>query len=195
MNKMKVDDFVSKLESIAKQKTDYRLGKFLNTKNKGVLLSDCSGLIKGILWGYPEKGRYKNNGIPDVNANTIISKYCTNVTSDMSKLKKGYVVWLTGHVGVYVGNGYVIECTPAWNGGVQKVKRSKRNWIKGGALNWIDYSSIKTTSIDYNKIAKEVIRGDFGNGHTNRENKIKEKYGKDVDYNKVKQLVNEIMKK
>lgn len=192
---MKVNDFIKKLEEVENMKTSYKLGKFLNTKNKGVLLADCSGLIKGILWGYPSNGQYKSNGVPDVNANTIISKYCKNVTTDMTKLKKGYAIWLSGHIGVYVGNGYVIECTPNWNNGVQKVKRTKRNWTKCGALNWIDYSEEKkTTAIDYNKIAKEVLRGEYGNGHATREKKIKAKYGDSVDYNKVKELVNKLAK-
>ena len=60
----------------------------------------------------PDKGRYCSNGVPDVNANTMISKYCTGVTSDMSKLRKGMAVWMSGHIGIYCGNGVVVESSP-----------------------------------------------------------------------------------
>ena len=56
MAKMKVKDFIDKAVQVEKLPTLYGWGKFMNSKNGKYYLCDCSGLIKGILWNYPEKG-------------------------------------------------------------------------------------------------------------------------------------------
>ena len=157
MAKMKVDDFCAKAIEVEKLPTLYKLGKFMNSKSGRFLLCDCSGLIKGILWGYPEKGKYKSNGVSDWNADTIISK-CSNVTTDFSKLEPGWAVWMKGHIGIYVGNGVVIESSPIWEDGIQKTyptgcsvsnkhKLHARKWTKCGKMSmWIDYTTSKPES-------------------------------------------------
>ena len=185
--KMKTNEFIKELKRVEKQPTLYKWGTFLNKYNGRYLLSDCSGLIKGILWGYPDNGKYASNGVPDINANTIISK-CKDVSTDFSKIKKGEFVWMDGHCGVYIGNGQVIESSPAWENGVQITKLSQRKWKKHGKLPWIDYSttsssSTSTSSLDsaITVIAQYVIKGTYGNGHTTRLNGI---------YDDVQNLVN-----
>lgn len=105
---------------------------------------DCVGLIKGILWGwsgdlrkYHGGARYNSNGVPDVTANMMINK--CNPSKNFDDIIPGEVVWLEGHVGVYIGNGQVIECTPAWKNGVQITSLKNRKWIKHGKLPWIVY--------------------------------------------------------
>lgn len=179
---MKVNDFINELKRVEKLPTLYKWGTFLNKYNGRYLLSDCSGLIKGILWGYPDNGKYTSNGVPDYNANTIITK-CKNVSTDFSKIKKGEFVWMYGHCGIYIGNGQVIESSPAWENGVQITKLSQRKWKKHGKLPWIDYDEDDTQISDNTNvsgdlnfaisiIAKYVIRGTYGNGHTTRSNGI-----------------------
>ena len=124
---------------------------------------DCSGLIKGILWGWNGStlksnggAKYASNGVPDINANTMItSKYCTGVSTDFKNIKVGEIVWTTGHVGIYVGNGLVVESTPSWEDGVQitglknlgvKEGYNNRAWKKHGKLKYIDYSSSNTVN-------------------------------------------------
>lgn len=111
---------------------------------------DCAGLIKGILWGWAGTkntnyggAKYEANKVPDTNANGMI-KYCTGVSADFSNIEIGELLWLTGHVGVYVGNGKVVEATPSWKNGVQVTDIHSRKWTKHGKLPWITY--IKTTA-------------------------------------------------
>ena len=108
---------------------------------------DCVNMIKGILWGWngdTSKNNggavYTSNGVPDVSANGMIN-LCKNVTSDFSNIDIGEAVWMNGHIGVYIGNGEVVECTPAWQNKVQITKLSQRNWLKHGKLPYITYQT------------------------------------------------------
>jgi hypothetical protein len=176
---MNVDDFIAKILEYEKMPTIYKLGKFMNSYRKGkngkFLECDCSGLIKGTLWGYPYNGKY-GNIYPDVNANTIMSTYCYNQSSDFSKISKGEFVWMDGHIGVYIGNGKVCECSPKWENGIQITNLNARNWKKHGYSRWLDYSSnssgISSKTWDIERIARDVINGKYGNGHETRKRNI-----------------------
>lgn len=120
--------------------------KMINNANSNTFGFDCVCLIKGILWGWNGNvnktyggAKYKANGVPDVGANGIL-KYCTNVSTDFKNIIPGEIVWMDGHVGIYIGNSEVVECTPAWKNNVQITKLSKRKWLKHGKLKFIDYT-------------------------------------------------------
>lgn len=116
---------------------------------------DCVCLIKGILWGWTgDKSKqyggavYKSNGVPDFSATAAIS-YCTKTSNDFRGIVPGALLWMSGHVGIYIGDGLAIECTPSWDDGVQttavgnigKVKGyNTRTWKMWGLLPWIDYT-------------------------------------------------------
>lgn len=133
----------------------YKLGTFFNKRNmSGKYQCDCSGVIKAIFWGYP-KGScdYESNGLKDINANTMI-KNCTSTSTDFSKIVSGAIVWLDGHIGIYVGNGIVIESTPKWKNGIQKTyckgspysnnyKLNERKWTKWGKFKYVEYATVK----------------------------------------------------
>lgn len=113
---------------------------------------DCVCLIKGVLWGW--KGdknaiyggaSYACNGVPDFGADTMIT-VCKNISTDFSKIEVGEAVWMEGHIGVYVGDGLAVECTPRWDNKVQitACNRSvsgynRRNWTKHGRLPYVTY--------------------------------------------------------
>ncbi len=113
---------------------------------------DCVNLIKGILWGWNgDKNEkyggaiYNSNDVVDTNANGMID-ICEDVSDDFSNIEIGEVVWLKGHIGVYIGKGLVVECTPRWDNGVQITAMNKsikgfhmRTWNKHGKLPWVDY--------------------------------------------------------
>lgn len=164
---------------------------------------DCVCLIKGILWGWNGNkdmtyggATYCSNGVPDVNADQMMN-YCTNISSDFSDIKIGEVVHMSGHIGIYIGDGLVVECTPIWKDGVQitavgnigkKNGYNTRYWEKHGMLNFIDYNiSSSLKSID--EIAKEVIKGIWGNGNNRKEKLTSAGY----DYQTVQDRVNEIL--
>lgn len=121
-----------------------RMEKLWKLIDKNYFGFDCVGLIKGILWGwnadlgkYHGGARYNSNGVPDVSANMLINK--CNPSKNFNDIIPGEVVWLEGHVGVYIGNGQVIECTPAWKNGVQITSLRDRKWLKHGKLPWVVY--------------------------------------------------------
>lgn len=115
---------------------------------------DCVNLIKGILWGWNGNvnatyggAKYCSNGVPDVSANGMMD-YCTSKSTDFSKIEIGEVVWMNGHIGVYIGDGLAVECTPIWKDGVQitavgnigkKTGYNTRTWTSHGKLKFIEY--------------------------------------------------------
>lgn len=182
---MNVNEFISRLKQAEAEPTIYKLGCF-GTKFKGKYrLWDCSGLIKGILWGYPDV-KYKSNDVPDVNAYGLINR-CHNVSTNFNKIEKGEIVWLDGHCGVYIGDSKVIESSPIWENGVQVTKLSQRKWKKHGFLPWIDYEENTSLNVSgtldsaITTIAQYVIKGQYGNGHEKRSSNI---------YNDIRNLVN-----
>ena len=117
---------------------------------------DCVCLIKGVLWGWNGDktktyggAKYESNGVPDIDANSMITK-CSNVSTDFSKIEVGEVVWMQGHIGVYIGNGLVVESSPKWKNCVQitacnctKSGYNRRDWTKHGKLPYIIYNKVE----------------------------------------------------
>ena len=75
-------------------------------------------------------------------------KVCKNVSTDFSHIEVGEAVWMEGHIGVYVGDGLAVECTPKWKNKVQitACNRSvsgynRRNWTKHGKLPYVTYEA------------------------------------------------------
>ena len=155
---MKSNLFIEKLKHIESLPTTYYsvAGGDWARWNGSSWNFDCVILIKAILWGWNGNkihshggALYGSNGVYDDTADGLINR-CKEVSSDFTKIAPGEVVWLDGHVGVYIGNGEVIECTGAWE---RKVLRSKigskgertRNgkqvyaWKKHGKLPYIEY--------------------------------------------------------
>lgn len=190
---MNVEDFISKILTYEKMPTIYKLGKFMNSYQKGVtgkyLECDCSGLIKGTLWGYPHNGKY-GNIYPDVNANTIMSTYCFDKSSNFSSIARGEFVWMSGHIGVYIGDGKVCECSPKWENGIQITKLNQRKWKLHGKSKWLDYSNSNINKKwDIDRIARDVINGKYGNGHAARKKNIG---CDDATYQQIRKRVNEL---
>ena len=144
----------SRLKKIARdRKTVYRRGAIGSPADDGRLAFGSSGLIKNDLWDWKGQG-HRNGGdaygatcVPDdMGANTMIGM-CRNVSSDFSKIQVGELVWIEGHVGLYVGDGLAVESTPLWKNGVQltacKCDREgypRRDWTKHGKFPFIGYA-------------------------------------------------------
>ena len=126
------------------------LWKANSIKGQGYI-GDCVGIIKGLLWGFDfnmDKSYggsiYCSNGVPDIDADTLIKK-CTNVTTNLNNAIEGEIVWMSGHVGIIISSTQVVECTPVGSCGVQITNLHDRGWQKKGRLPWIDYSSTAST--------------------------------------------------
>lgn len=107
---------------------------------------DCIGLIKAVLWGWEGNTSksyggavYASNGVPDLSADATIER-CSEVSTNFSNISVGEFLWMKGHCGIYIGNGQVVESTPAWKNGVQITSLKARNWLKHGKLPWVEYS-------------------------------------------------------
>ena len=122
---------------------------------------DCVCLIKGLLWGwngdtsrtYGGAG-YACNGIPDIDCDQMIN-ICDGISADFSDIQVGEVVWMPGHIGVYIGDGLAVESTPIWKDGVQitavhnigqKAGYNGRTWTKHGRLPYITYEEVNNMS-------------------------------------------------
>lgn len=121
---------------------------------------DCVCLLKGILWGWTgDKSKtyggagYAINGVPDIDADSML-KVCSGISTDFSTVEVGEALWCSGHIGVYIGDGLGVECTPAWKNKVQitavsnigaKAGYNSRKWTKHGKLPYIEYD-VKGTS-------------------------------------------------
>ena len=117
---------------------------------------DCVCLIKGLLWGWSgDAGKnyggasYTSNNVPDIGADSMIT-VCKNVSTDFSSIEVGEAVWVKGHIGIYVGDGLAVECTPSWKNCVQitacncsKSGYHRRNWTKHGKLPYVTYTAAK----------------------------------------------------
>ena len=126
---------------------------------------DCTGLIKGILWGWDGNrnavyggAQYGSNGVPDLEPNGMIAK-CKDVSTNFANIQPGEMLWLTGHAGIYIGDGLAVECTPAWKNDVQitavgnigaKTGYPTRVWSKHGKLPWVEYTGVKPEPVDEN---------------------------------------------
>ena len=135
---------------------------------------DCCGLIKGVLWGWAGNtsktyggASYASNGVPDISADQMITK-CKDVSTDFSKIQIGELLWMSGHVGIYIGNGQAVECTPSWKNGVQitsvlNIKAgSGHKWTKHGKLPYVTYDSKTETEPNTPKEEKPVSGGSDG---------------------------------
>lgn len=135
----------------------------INSKDSNCFGFDCVGLIKGVLWGWNGDtsktyggATYVSKGVPDIGANNMI-KFSKEVSTNFKNIEVGEVVWLDGHIGVYIGEGSVVECTPKWDNKVQitalanignKSGYNSRTWTSHGKLPYVDYiSSDKGTAL------------------------------------------------
>ena len=107
----------------------------------GKRVHDCVGLIKGYLWSDTSTSKPKYNAKQDVSANGMYNacKIKGNIKSIPDE--PGVLVFMDGHVGVYIGNGYVIEAR-GHKYGVVKTKLAGRGWARWGKCPWITYAEV-----------------------------------------------------
>lgn len=111
-------------------------------KQYGQKVHDCIGLIKGYMWTDDADSThytYEAYGFKDLSANMYLSK-CQHKSNDMASIPEipGIAVFMKGHVGVYIGNGEVIEAR-GHAYGVVKTQLKKRKWTSWAYIAEIQY--------------------------------------------------------
>ncbi|MBE6719187.1 MAG: hypothetical protein E7571_00845 [Ruminococcaceae bacterium] len=104
-------------------------------------------------------------------------------------------MFLPGHVGVYIGGGYVIEAK-GHAYGVVKTAFKGRGWKNWGKCPWITYETYSTkpskpsTKKSVDQVATEVIEGKWGNGDA----RVRALTAAGYDAKAVQKRVNELLK-
>lgn len=123
--------------------SDRAQGRKYGSKWIGHIVADCSGLFS---WAFKKLGGYMYHG-----SDTMYNKYCEDKgelkrgkRTDGKVLKPGTAVFVWNgkkysHVGLYVGNGIVIEACSTLKG-VIKSKVTAGKWTHWGELRGVDYS-------------------------------------------------------
>lgn len=118
--------------------TDYM--DFIRQNWLGKRTADCVGLIKGYGWYDAESGEIKvgSNGMMDVGANAMFANATVKGTIDTIPEVPGLAVWVDGHIGIYIGNGEVIEAMNTLRG-VTRTKLVGREWTHWLQIPYISY--------------------------------------------------------
>ena len=117
---------------------------FIEENWLGRRTTDCVGLIKGYGWLDPtdQSIDYASNGMPDYGANQMYQS-AVDAGADHGSMSTmpdivGLAVWKEGHIGVYIGDGYVIEAMSTKKG-VVKTEVEGRGWQGWCKIPYIDY--------------------------------------------------------
>ena len=102
--------------------------------------TDCVGLIKGYGWldAETEEIVYNTNGMLDITANEMYHAATVSGTIDTIPETPGLAVWHEGHIGVYIGNGEVVEAMGT-RYGVVKTKLEGARWTHWLKIPYISY--------------------------------------------------------
>lgn len=127
------------------KKDDSYYAALYGTKWIGHWVTDCSGLF---YWAFKELGGYMYHG-----SNTMWNKYCVakgdlkgGKRTDGQALKPGTAVFVLkgtsnrSHVGLYIGNGKVIEASGT-QAGVIITEITNKKWCEWGELKGVEYSN------------------------------------------------------
>jgi hypothetical protein len=158
-------ELIEKLKHIVSLPTIYysKSGGDWSSWNGSSWNFDCVCLIKSVVFWNWKEDKTKPHGGANYNSKTDYScdgllNACSDISSDFKNITPGELVCMYGksHVGIYIGNGQVIEATSKWDGKVQisnigtDGKRSKSGsisfsyWTKHGKLPNVEYLPIET---------------------------------------------------
>ena len=143
---------------------DREMGRKYGKKWIGHTVADCSGLFT---WAFKQLGGTMYHG-----SNTMYEKYCTSKgklsngkRDDGQELKSGTAVFTYnsskknyGHVGLYIGDGKVIEAKGTQNGVICSAVTEKK-WVNWGELKGVDYGTTTSTPASDDNLGFPVNSG------------------------------------
>ena len=127
------------------------LKKHIDGKTRGC---DCAGLIKWALWTNASiNSPIKYDSKTDRGVNGLYNAATSKGLIGTMPEERGIIVYKSGHVGVYVGNGYVVECTLGNRGdGVVKTKLSAAGWT-----HWLKIPEVMYVSEEDKKLGGKKL--------------------------------------
>ena len=119
-----------------------RYADFIQANWLGGRTADCVGFIKGYSWLDADtlQINYASNGMPDINADQMYQYAIEKESIDTIPEIPGLAVWHEGHIGIYIGNGQVIEAKGTRHGVVQTqlTDGSWTHWLKIPYINYVE---------------------------------------------------------
>lgn len=183
----------------------------------GKNVTDCVGLIKSYLWWNNDKPVYDSK--TDVSANGMYNKASEKGVISTIPDIIGLCVWKDQHIGVYIGNGQVIEAHGTKSGVIQTPLKGTgstpwTHWLKCPFIEYIDDIKKEDDVIMFCKFGdknsntgiiqtylKELgyytlgVDNDYGNGTKSAVIKLQTKYSLttngNVSYNELVKLIEE----
>lgn len=113
---------------------------FITSNWLGKRTADCVGLIKGYSWYDTENKKtvIASNNMPDIGADNMFENATEKGTIDTLPEIPGLAVWHEGHIGIYIGNGEVIQAANT-QVGVVRTRVSSNAWTHWLKIPYIEY--------------------------------------------------------
>ena len=164
----KASDLVNWCKEQKNKANKYRLGGIGRYEN-GVRIFDCVGLIKCFMWhDYSEKNAsYYNKEVPDKNETGFFNEATEKGTIDTIPEIPGLMVYQPGHIGVYLGNGQVIEATAAFDkkivityfkGNHPDTSYKRATWTHWFKMPYLNYDVQEETNDEFAHALGETVR-------------------------------------
>ena len=113
---------------------------FITSNWLGKRTADCVGLIKGYSWYDIENKKtvIGLNGMSDIGADKMFDNATEKGTIDTLPEIPGLAVWHKGHIGIYIGNGEVVQAANT-QVGVIRTRVSSNAWTHWLKIPYIEY--------------------------------------------------------
>lgn len=116
--------------------------EFIRQNWLGGRTADCVGLIKGYGWFNADSHQveYGANRMPDIGADAMYENATEKGTIDTIPEIPGLAVWHEGHIGIYIGNGQVIQAANTRAGVIQTPigDTGWTHWLKVPYINYVN---------------------------------------------------------
>lgn len=111
---------------------------FIRSNWLGRRTADCIGLIKAYLWFNESTNKIVYDPATDINADVMYQRATKKGNINSIPEIAGICVWRKGHIGVYIGNGWVIEAQGTTSG-VRKNRLKDRNFTHWLEIPYLEY--------------------------------------------------------